>query len=260
MTATVRAHSTAPAPARLAEVRELLDKATRATERLAAGPTRRGAATQDPPTLPVTPALAGLFVGGGMRKGTTLALGTSTALLLALLSEASTRGSWCAVVGQPDLGLVAAHESGIALERLALVPDPADQLVAVTSALLEGAEIVAIAGPGRVAAGDRQRLAAKARQSGAVLIASGIPWPGADLELELRLHPGQWDGLCGQGRGRLRARRAEVRAIGRAGAHRPRTATVLLPGSDGRACAAAGSLSSANPGAQVAPAVRKQAG
>jgi hypothetical protein len=66
-----------------------------------------------------------------------------------------------------ELGLVAAQEAGIELARLALIPDPGDQLVAVTSALLEGMDIVGIAGTAgsrRVtASGSQRRPASQAR-------------------------------------------------------------------------------------------------
>src|SRR4051794_18135467 len=82
-------------------------------------------------TLPVLPELTGLLPGRGLRRGSTVsgaaerpAPGGGTSLLLALLAEASRAGSWCAVVGVPALGILAAAEVGIALDRLALVPDP----------------------------------------------------------------------------------------------------------------------------------------
>src|ERR1051325_2751052 len=83
-------------------------------------------------TLPVTPELSSLLPGHGLRRGSTVAVAAGpsapaaggTSLLLALLSEASRQGSWCAVVGVPSLGAIAAAESGVALDRLALVPDP----------------------------------------------------------------------------------------------------------------------------------------
>jgi len=233
----VRATRTIPPPARLAEARELLDRATRTTEGLTQA-ARRAAAVDRHATLPVAPELAGLFAGGGIRKGSTLATGASTALLLGLIAETSARDGWCGLVGFPQIGIVAAHEAGVSLERLALVPDPGDQLVAVTSALLEGMDIVAIGGQRRVAAGDRQRLAAKARQAGAVLISYGMRWPGADLEIDLHQDSRQWQGLCGGGHGRLWARRVHLRASGRGEAHQPRRATVLLPGPDGRLASA----------------------
>jgi hypothetical protein len=224
--------TTSPQPARLAEVRELLEKATRTTEHLAQ-PTKRAGPTERVPTLPVAAALAGLLPDGGLRKGSTLAVGGSTALLLGLIAEASARGSWSALVGLPEVGLVAAAEAGVELGRLALVPDPGDQLVAVVAALVEGLDVVVVGCGRRIAAGARARLTAKARQSGAVLISHGWAWPGADLEVDLVQRPGQWKGLCGGGHGRLRARQVQVRVGGRGGAHRPRTAAMLLPGPDG---------------------------
>ena len=84
-------------------------------------------------TLPLVAPLASLFPEGGVRRGTTVLIGSSSpgpsspgmmSLALALLSGPCTGGSWCAVVGAPDLGLVAAAQLGIALERLAVVPSP----------------------------------------------------------------------------------------------------------------------------------------
>lgn len=49
-------------------------------------------------TLPVAPALAGL-VPGGLRRGSTLSVAGSTALIFALLAEATREGSWAAITG-----------------------------------------------------------------------------------------------------------------------------------------------------------------
>src|SRR5207302_7365787 len=69
-------------------------------------------------TLPVLPALAELLPEGGLRRGSTVTvLGDATSLALALLAGPSQAGSWCAAVGLPSLGLVAAAEVGIVLER-----------------------------------------------------------------------------------------------------------------------------------------------
>src|SRR2546430_11276252 len=81
--------------------------------------------------------------------------------------------SWCAVVGMPTLGLVAAAEFGIALDRLALVPDPGPEWPTVVAALLDGVDVVVAAPPGPVAAPLAGRLAARARQRGSVLLPCG---------------------------------------------------------------------------------------
>ena len=200
------------------------------------------------------------FPDGGLRKGSTLAVGASTALLLGLLAPASAQGSWAALVGMPEIGIVAAAEAGVELERLALVPDPGDQLVAVTAVVVEGLDVVVVCGGRRIAAGDRQRLTAKARQSGAVLISHGGAWPGSDLEVDMVQRPGQWKGLCGDGHGRLRSRQVKVRVSGRGGAHRPRTAVLLLPGPDGAGAAINPATTSSTGTVTSRPVAARQAG
>src|SRR5918993_940204 len=83
-----------------------------------------GTTLADERLLPVVPALQPLLPGGGLRRGTPVAVTRSAALALALVAGASAAGSWVAAVGLPDLGILAAAETGIALERLALVPTP----------------------------------------------------------------------------------------------------------------------------------------
>ena len=189
----------------------------------------------DARVLPVVAPLASLLPAGGLRRGTTVAVtGTAgaTSLVLALLAEASAAGAWAGVIGRPDLGLVAAAEAGIALERVALVPYPGADLVAVAAALLDGLDLVVLSG--RVLHGsDRARLAARARQRGAVLLPLG-PWPGADVELACE--QGQWWGVGAAGEGdigRLRRRRVSVRLRGRGVAPAGRSARLLLPGDAG---------------------------
>lgn len=193
----------------------------------------------DGAVLPVAGPLAGLLSGGGLRRGRTVAVAGgpgATSLLLGLLAAASAGGAWVGVVGRPQLGLVAAAEAGLRLDRLALVPDPGADLIAVTSALLDGLDVVVMSGVARAAvrAADRQRLAARARQRGSVLLPVGS-WPGADTELSCA--DVEWLGLGTDGAGRLRARRVEVRARGRGVDQQSRTARMLLPGPDGAVAA-----------------------
>jgi hypothetical protein len=192
--------------------------------------------------LPVAEPLAGVLPAAGLRRGSTVAVaaGTgATSLLLALLARASASGAWAGVIGRPELGLVAAAEAGVALERLALVPYPGDDLVAVAAALLDGLDLVAVAVPERgMRAADRQRLAARARQRGAVLLPLG-PWPGADVELGCARV--RWQGAGGSaldggvhgGAGRLCARRVHLRLRGRGVAPGGRDTRLLLPGPAG---------------------------
>jgi hypothetical protein len=198
----------------------------------------RAAGENDAPgvhrVLPVLPELSGLLPGRGLRRGSTVAVaagraapvGGSTSLLLALLAEASRSGSWCAVVGLPSLGALAAQESGIALERLALVPDPGPDWPTVIAALIDGVDVVVAAVPGQVAPTIAGRLVARARQRGSVLMPFG-QWPGADVTLQVTA--ARWEGLSA-GRGRLRRREVTILARGRGAAARPKEVTLWMPG------------------------------
>ncbi|WDZ84362.1 hypothetical protein [Micromonospora cathayae] len=185
--------------------------------------------------LPLRPELTGLLPDRGLRRGSTISVSTGqprrsggTSLLLALLAEASRAGSWCAVVGVPAFGAVAAAEAGIALDRLALVPRPGPEWATVVAALIDGVDVVVTAVPAAVTASVASRLAARARQRGCVLVPYGR-WDGADVTLQVVR--GGWEGL-GPGRGRLRRREVTVSARGRGAASRPKEIKVWLPGDD----------------------------
>jgi hypothetical protein len=192
--------------------------------------------------IPVAGPLRGLLPAGGLRRGGTVEVASAGSLLFALLAEASRQGSWCALVGLPELGLVAAAEAGLELSRVALVPRPGARLVEVAAALLDGMDLVVVAGAARLPSSARQLLAARARQRGAVLLSVGR-WPGADLEIgcstgtgagaEAGAGTGGWRGMAGAGAGRLRCRDVRVRVSGRGAAHRGRSARLLLPGPSG---------------------------
>ena len=202
-----------------------------------AGLVRTATGTDEPGgdrMLPVAAELSGLLPGRGLRRGSTVAVaggksmsaGGVTSLMLALLAAASRNGSWCAVVGVPTLGALAAAESGIVLERLALVPNPGPDWPTVVAALIDGVDVVVAAVPGPVSGPIVSRLAARARQRGSLLVPFG-DWSGADVTL--RVGQGRWEGL-GSGRGRLRRREVTVVAQGRGAAARPREITMWMPG------------------------------
>jgi hypothetical protein len=188
-------------------------------------------------TLPVSPALADLLPDG-LRRGSTVGVAGPGArsLALALIAEATATGSWAAVVGDPDLGLAAAAEVGVALAHLAVVdlsgPTASRQWGAVVSALVGGLDLVLVAPRRQVRAADARRLAARARERGSVLIRIGdAPWPDRP-DLELALGGATWEGPE-DGYGRLRCRRAEVVATGRGRNARERRVLLLLPDARG---------------------------
>jgi hypothetical protein len=182
-------------------------------------------------TLPVLPALAELLPEGGLRRGSTVTVSGATSLALALLAGPSQTGSWCAAVGLPSLGLVAAAEVGVALERFPLVARPGDEWPTVVAALVEAVDVVLVCLPRHVRMGDARRLVAKARDRGAVLVTTGRS-AGFAADVRLSVAGAAWEGL-GEGHGRLRARRMDVVANGRGAAARERQVSLWLPAADG---------------------------
>lgn len=192
-----------------------------------------GAAPVSDDVLAVLPPLAGLLPGGGLRRGSTVAVGGAVSLVLALLAAATRDGSWAAVAALPELGLAAAAELGVDLERLALVPHPGAELTGVLSALVDGFDLVVL-GPVGVQPQLARRLAGRVRNRGTVLLTVG-PWPGADVEL--RVSGRRWHGLTADGYGHLRSREVVATSRGRGAAARPLSVRLRLPGPGGELAA-----------------------
>jgi len=190
-----------------------------------------GTTLADERLLPVLPALQPLLPHPGLRRGSTVAVTRSAALALALVAGASAAGSWVAAVGLPDLGIVAAAETGVVLERLALVPAPgARAWPTVVAALLDAIDVVLVRSPPGLPAAQARRLIARARERGTVLVPLG-PWP-QPADLRLAVTASTWHGI-GQGHGHLHSRLAEVVATGRGAATRERHTLLWLPSPDG---------------------------
>lgn len=188
--------------------------------------------------VPVAPSLASLFPEGGLRRGSIVAASGSTAstsLGLALVAAASKEGSWCAAVGvgRPALGLAAAAEFGIALDRFPVVAagagsGPGGWAWAV-AALLDAFDIVLTWPPRHVRSIDARRLAARSRERGAVLLVAGgeKTWP-EPVDVHLQVLRSEWQGVE-WGHGRLEARQVEVASGGRRAAARERRVVLQLP-------------------------------
>jgi hypothetical protein len=175
--------------------------------------------------LPVDPQIAPLLPWRGLKRGTTITAAGSTSLLMLLLAGAMRgTGSWAAIVGMPQFGMLAAAELGVDMDRVAVVPEPGPDWPTITAALLDGVDLVVVQPPADTAASVATALAARARLKGAVLLTTRT-WPGADLALEATER--RWHGLQ-TGRGRLRYCELDVRAAGRGRAVRAKTATLML--------------------------------
>lgn len=185
--------------------------------------------------LPVAAALEPLLPEAGLIRGSIVGCQGPTALsvALAMVAGASAAGSWLAVVGVPSLGLRAASEVGIALDRLVMVAEPArdageEPWTNVLSALIDGFDLVVLRADVRAATA--RRLQSRLQVRGAVLVVVGDPGPFS-CDVTVTCGPGTWEGL-GHGSGRLVQRRLTVVASGRR-LPRERRLEVWLPGPEG---------------------------
>jgi hypothetical protein len=182
--------------------------------------------------FPVREDLATLLPFGGLRRGTVVQVG-HTGLLYACLAAAMAEGSWAAAVGAPAMGLAAAAEQGVVLERFAVVArPPVEHLATVVAALVDAVDLVVV-GPGVVTkASDARRLGARLRERGGVVFSMGV-WPEA-AELRLSVTGTSWRG-ADAGHGHLAGWDVDVQVQGRGAASQGRGGTLLLAGSAGTA-------------------------
>ncbi|MDP9464711.1 MAG: hypothetical protein M3P52_08815 [Actinomycetota bacterium] len=181
-------------------------------------------------TLPVHESLAGLLPA--LKRGSTVACGgqAGVSLALALAAAPSREGAWVGVAGLPELGIRAAADLGVALERLVMVAgDP--PWVDVLAAMIDGFDVILVGRRvGRLGGGAVRRLQARAQSRGVVMLTVGVPAFGADLQLTA--DDDQWVGL-GDGHGVASGRRVLVELGGRR-MPRARRATMWLPDANGR--------------------------
>lgn len=187
-------------------------------------------------TLPVPDPLLPLFPFGGLSKGQSVGFQGpgSWSVALALAGSALGNDGWMAVVGVDELGLLAAAEQGVRLDRLLLIESiPSAQMPTVLATLIEAVDIIALAPHRMMSQRDARRLSARGRENGTVLfhLDGGRYWPQA-LDLGISTTSAEWEG-AGRGDGHLRRRRLSIEAVGRRSSARRRQTSVLLPGLDG---------------------------
>jgi hypothetical protein len=205
----------------LRELQERLGPVTLSTEQLLTVPA---------PLLP-------LFPFGGLQKGSSVGFDGPGSMSVALAMAASVLDDnrWMAIIGFEEIGLLAASELGVRLDRLLLVAATSQaELVPTVAALVEAVDIIALCPRRRVGQRDARRLTARARERGTVLfhLDGGESWPEA-MHLHLTAEPEGWEGL-GTGHGHLQHRRLSVAATGRRSAAQRRQVSVLLPGPTSR--------------------------
>ncbi|BBZ26981.1 hypothetical protein MMAD_12760 [Mycolicibacterium madagascariense] len=193
------------------------------------GPTRRGAMASNT-SLPASEnllqapeALADLLPGA-LPRGSVAVVSGARSLALRLVAAVTSEGGHAAIVGQPDVGLLAAVEMGADLSRLAVIPDPGADPVEVAAVLMDGLDLVVLGLGGRSVAPTRARaVTARARQKGCTLVITDGDWHGASARLESRVCgfevTGAGPGAPTPGCGRISRVRLTTSATGRVGGH-----------------------------------------
>jgi hypothetical protein len=212
--------------------------------------------------LPVVDALQPLLPDGAVARGSVVGVAGgpgATSLALTLAAGPSREGSWTVVVGLPELGLAAAAEYGVVLDRLALVAVPdrdPSTWGPVIAALVGAVDVILVDGRLALSARETRRVAARARERGSVVVPvlpvalgattgrGGGPTRSTGArrrvlgewvpDVVLRVDDARWEGVA-DGHGHLRRRRVVVGAEGRGRAARPRRTTLWLPDPDGAA-------------------------
>ena len=123
-----------------------------------------------------------------LPRGTVAVLAGARSLLLSMVAAVTAAGGNAAIVGQPDIGLLAAVEMGADLSRLAVIPDPGTDPVEVAAVLVDGMDLVVLGLGGRRVPQTRARaVVARARLKGCTLLVTDGDWQGASTRLDARV-------------------------------------------------------------------------
>jgi hypothetical protein len=157
------------------------------------GASRRGHAGSDdllPKSenlLPIPPLLADVLPGA-LPRGTVAVLSGARSLPLSMVAAVTAAGGNAAIVGLPNIGLLAAVEMGADLSRLAVIPDPGTDPVEVAAVLMDGMDLVMLGLNGCSVPLTRARaVVARARHKGCTLLVTDGDWQGASIRLEARV-------------------------------------------------------------------------
>jgi len=137
--------------------------------------------------LPLPQWLTGLLPAP-LPRGTVAVLSGARSLLLSMVAAVTAAGGNAAIIGQPDIGLLAAAEMGADLSRVAVIPDPGTDPVEVAAVLVDGMDLVVLGLGGRRVPPTRARaVVARARSKGCTLLVTGGDWQGAPTRLAARV-------------------------------------------------------------------------
>ena len=182
---------------------------------------RRGAAPSNDQlpgseTLLPVPESLNELLPESLPRGTVAVVAGARSLPLSMVAAVTAQGGHAAIVGQPDVGLLAAVEMGADLSRIAVIPEPGADPVEVAAVLMDGMDMVVLGLGGRSVPATRARaVVARARQKGCTLLVTDGDWQGASARLEARVCGYEITGRGRPGFGRISRVRLAMRARGR---------------------------------------------
>jgi hypothetical protein len=174
-------------------------------------------------SLPVAKALQPIIPDGVLVRGRTVLCSGDAALSTALLlvSAATQAGSWLAIVGVSDFGLMSACEQGVALQRTVLVTPTSNKKdwTSTVAAVADGFDVVMLEVPREVSESDARRIQTRiqARRNVLVLVeASRHTTPRSVFQPDVVLHTAttRWHGIE-HGAGYVQGRHIDITVSGR---------------------------------------------
>jgi hypothetical protein len=174
-------------------------------------------------SLPVAKALQPIIPDGVLVRGRTVLCSGDAAMSTALLlvSAATQAGSWLAIVGVSDFGLMSACEQGVALQRTVLVTPTSNKKdwTSTVAAVADGFDVVMLEVPREVSESDARRIQTRiqARRNVLVLVeTSRHTTPRSVFQPDVVLHTAttRWHGIE-HGAGYVQGRHIDITVSGR---------------------------------------------
>ena len=174
-------------------------------------------------SLPIAKALQPIIPDGVLVRGRTVLCSGDAAMSTALLlvSAATQAGSWLAIVGVSDFGLMSACEQGVALQRTVLVTPTSNKKdwTSTVAAVADGFDVMMLEVPREVSESDARRIQTRiqARRNVLVLVeTSRHVTPRSVFQPDVVLHTAttSWHGIE-HGAGYVQGRHIDVTVSGR---------------------------------------------
>ena len=175
------------------------------------------------PTLPVPSELRAMFPEGGLVRGRTVLCSGDAAVAMALrvVSSATQAGSWLGIVGVHNVGVQAASEHGVALQRVVFVQPASSRTewVNTVAAAADGFDVLMLEVPRGTTEADARRVQTRiqARRNALVLIGAthqsavqSVFQPDVIMDTSTT----QWHGIE-RGAGHVQGRDVQVAVSGR---------------------------------------------